>query len=124
MLRLALAAVGAALIFAGVGTAGSHPPRLLAQSTSPHFVIRPAWIGIPGEGGWIVGGLTGTGDGTQFGRIHWIRWTRSEALGQGVIWVRCLDLGGCRTAYQLHRGVVSFRAFAPFADTSLASRAS
>jgi hypothetical protein len=110
MLRLAFVA---ALVYAGVGTAESHPPTVLAQSKSKNFVARPAWIAIPGEGGWIVGGTAGTGDGIHFGRIRWIRWTRHGAVGQGVTWARCLDVGGCRTAYKLQRGAVRFRVFAP-----------
>jgi hypothetical protein len=81
------------LVTSGAGYARSSLPTL-------YGAVRPA-VWINGDGSGIAGGLDGTGEERNEGRIRWVRWTPWIASGWAVWWERCLDAHGCPRAYVL-----------------------
>jgi hypothetical protein len=54
-----------------------------------------------GDGSVILGGLNGRGRVGHLGRIRWVRWSPTEAVGRGAEWDRCTDVRGCALAHDL-----------------------
>jgi hypothetical protein len=69
------------------------PLPTLLNPWSEKFSVRPAIIGLSGDGSSFLGGLNGHGKHTArnwprwAGHIVWSSWTRTQAVGSGVNWL-------------------------------------
>lgn len=61
-------------------------PKILTQSSTHPFQVRPAVISYTGDGTGIVGGPDGT-DTRHLGRLRWPVYTRRQAYGSGLVWL-------------------------------------
>jgi hypothetical protein len=63
-------------------------PRVFTQKTGHSFRVRPAWIGISGDGTIYLGHLDPRDKrGAHRGRLHWKTWKRRSAYATGPIWL-------------------------------------
>lgn len=69
-------------------------PRVLTESFSRRFAVRPRTISYTGDGSAFLGRLPAAG--RPRGRLKWDTWNRRRAKGHGTIWfkvcpVTCAD---------------------------------
>lgn len=86
--RLIIAALGLCLAIPAAAQAGQRLPLLPTDTSTKHNLqVRPFAIDFTGDGtGWL-GGFDGTGRYPNWGRLHWSRWTRTQATGHGALWL-------------------------------------
>jgi hypothetical protein len=83
--RLAATAVLSAVIASSSAAASAHARPKLHDGVGG-FKVRPATILVSGDGsGWLGG--DGFGDPGDYGKIHWTRFRRSGARGDGRMFI-------------------------------------
>jgi hypothetical protein len=70
---------------------GATLPGLLTGEPGKVFVVRPPEVAYTGDSTGFLGGFDGNGRYRHDGHLKWSRWTATEALGTGAVWLdNCL----------------------------------
>lgn len=82
-----IATLVAVLVALLPASAGALPGLLTQTPHSRPFTVRPAQIVYTGDSSGILGGFSGRGPFAHFGSLKWSRWSRSQAVGSGAVWL-------------------------------------
>jgi len=100
-----------ALVLSSAGAAEGLPGLLTQTGHGPPFAVRPAQVVYTGDGSGVLGGFTGKGPFSRFGRLSWPSWTDTQAQGSGAVWLDNCTPNCAQGTFHPYASQV--RAFAP-----------
>ena len=109
-----LAVVLAAGLLAAPARSAHSLPKLLGSSADGKtrgLLVRPAEILYTGDGSGVLGGFDGTGNNGSDGHLKWSKWTQTQALGSGAVWLNNCTPSCAAGRFAPH--AVTVRAFRP-----------